>query len=155
MVDGRLCTVQRCYGASPIRVFHDGYSHELKDLHRFSLKHYLWLYRRRSGRKLCLGRCKVTKSINHAHSRIWDNCSNYGSSIHSHCSDLVPRCRHQFSQSSAVLFESEVDRCVEQKFDGQFDSNLGRWFNVLLISVVHISHISMSRSIFSANFHFC
>ena len=71
MVYGRLCTVQRCYGASPIRVFHDGHSHELKDLHRFSLKHYLWLYRWRPGRKLCLGRCKVTQSINHAHSRIW------------------------------------------------------------------------------------
>jgi hypothetical protein len=28
MVYGRLYTVQRCYGSSPIRVFHDGHCHE-------------------------------------------------------------------------------------------------------------------------------
>ena len=68
---GRLYTVLRCYGATPIRVFHDGHSHGFKDLHRFRLKHYLWLSRWRPGRKLCLGRCKVTKSFWHDHSRIW------------------------------------------------------------------------------------
>ena len=120
----RLCVVTLPSNVATERVFHHGHRHGLKDLHRFSLNINCDCPGDGQGAS-CVS--ASVRSQNHSAMPIadlGDYCSN--SSIHSHYPDLVPKCRHQFSQSSAVFFESQVDRFVAQKFDGQFDSNLGR-----------------------------